>query len=496
MLRSLKFLIPAAFALGSCTLGPNFKPPSGPAESALTPDHAAEKGAGDQHFAIGQKIAADWWTLFRSDALNSTLETAIAGSRTIVAARATLAAAQESVIQTEGGLYPQIDVNAGGLRQHINGTPFGLPKLPPQFPPYSNNFRLGAAVSYMVDVWGETRRSIESSQALADAQGYELDAAYLTLTGTAVTEALTLASLHAQLATVASIIADDEQNLGLVETEVRAGVATQLDIETARAQLAADRTLAPPLRQQQDVARHALAVLAGRAPGDWSPPDFDLDQLTLPAELPLSLPSDIVRQRPDILASEAQLHSANATIGVATAQLYPNITLSGTLTQQAISLETLFEGRTTVWTMGGNLAYPLFHGGALEAQKRRAVDNFNAALATYEETVLVSFGQVADVLDALQHDAEQLTEQQAAVTAAQSSLDLTRRAYTLGSVGVLQVVDAERQAEQARLGYVRARAQRYLDTAQLMVALGGGWWDWRGHEAAAQPATLQPAAAH
>jgi NodT family efflux transporter outer membrane factor (OMF) lipoprotein len=490
--RALKFIVPAVLALGSCTVGPDFKPPSGPAETALTPDHAAEKPAGDQHFAIGEKITGDWWTLFRSDPLNATLKEAIAGNRTIVAARATLAAAEETVNQAESGLYPQLDLSAGPLRQHINGAPFGLAKLPPQFPPYSSIYHVGATVSYVADIWGGTRRSIESSEALAEAQDYELDAAYLALTGNATIEALTLASLHAQTETVDSIIADDETNLHLVDTEVKAGVATQLDVETARSQLATDRTLLPPLRQQEDVARHALAVLAGRPPGDWSPPDFDLDALALPADLPLSLPSDIVRQRPDILTAEAQLHSANATIGVATAALYPNLTLTGAFSQQAVTIDTLFHGMSDVWTVGANLAYPLFHGGALEAQRRRAVDNFDAALATYEETVLTSFGQVADALDALQHDADELAEQQGAVSATQSSLDLTRRAYTLGSVGILQVVDAQRQLEQARLGYVRARAQRYLDTAQLFVALGGGWWNWRGPDTAAP----QPAAMH
>lgn len=484
MSRSLKILVPAVLALGSCTVGPDFTPPAGPAENALTPDHAADRAAGDQHFAIGQKITGDWWMLFRSDALTATLEQAVAGSRTIAAARATLAAAEELVNQATAGLYPQIDLNTGATRQHINGAQFGLPKLPPQFPPYSNLFHVGGTVSYAVDVWGETRRSIELSEALAQAQDYELDAAYLSLTGNAVMEALTLASLRAQSATVDSIIADDVTNLRLVETEVRAGVATQLDIETAQSQLASDRTLLPPLRQQQDVARHALAVLAGRAPGDWAPPDFDLEALTLPAELPLSLPSDLARQRPDILAAEAELHSANATIGVATAQLYPSISLTGALSQQAISTDTLFHGVSDIWSIGGDLAYPLFHGGALEAQRRRAEDNFNVALATYEQTVLVSFGQVADVLDALQHDAELLAEQQAALSSAQTSLDLTRRAYSLGSVGIVQVLDAQRLVEQARLGFVRARAQRYLDTAQLFVALGGGWWTWRAHEAA------------
>jgi NodT family efflux transporter outer membrane factor (OMF) lipoprotein len=480
-------LLPALVALGSCTLGPNFKPPAGPAEATLTPDQIAERGAGDQHFAVGKKIAADWWTLFHSDALDATLQQAIAGNRNLVAARATLAAAQESVNETYAGLYPQVDLSAGPLRQHINGAPFGLSHLPPGFPPYSSIYHVGGTVSYAIDVWGGTRRAIESSQAQEQAQDYELDAAYLTLTGNAVTEALTLASLRAQMATVNSIIADDETNLRLVQTEVNAGVATQLDIETANAQLATDRTLLPPLAQRTDVARHALAVLVGKPPGVWTPPDFDLDALALPTDLPLSLPSDIARQRPDILAAEAELHSANATIGVATAQLYPNITLSGSLAQQSVTIDTLFHGADNIWSIGGGIAYPLFHGGELEAQKRKTIDNFNGALASYEQIVLQSFDQVADVLDGLGHDADLLAEQKNALDSAQRSLDLTRRAYTLGSVGIVQVLDAQRQVEQARLGFVRARAQRYLDTAQLFVALGGGWWDWRGKDAAKQP---------
>jgi NodT family efflux transporter outer membrane factor (OMF) lipoprotein len=487
-MRAAKFLLlPLLGLCCSCTVGPDFLRPAAPAASAYTPDAKAEQSAGDQHIAMGQKITGDWWTLYRSDPLNTLLEQSIAGNRSLAGAQATLVAAEEAVNQSRGGLYPQVDLGAGGTRQHINGAQFGLTKLPPGFPPYSNIFRVGPTVSYAVDLWGGTRRAIEQTEALADAQDFALDAAYLTLTGNAVVEALTLASLRAQIATVEGIIADDVTNLRLVESEVRAGVATQLDVETARSQLSADRTLLPPLRQQVNVARHALAVLAGRTPSEWTPPDFDLDQITLPGDLPLSLPSDLVRQRPDILNSEAQLHAASAAIGIATAQLYPSITLTAALSQQAISVDSMFRGADTVWSVGGNLTAPLFHGGALEAQRRRAQANFDAAVAGYEQTVLLAFGQVADVLDALGEDAALLQEQQIALAAAQAALDLTRSAYALGSIGVLQVVDAQRVLEQARLGYVRARAQRYLDTAQLFLAMGGGWWDWRERAPEAKP---------
>jgi len=482
-------LAPAlALACAACTLGPDFMRPAAPPQAVYTPGGSAEKGAGDQHFALGQKIAGDWWTLYRSVPLNEVLKQAVAGNRTLVAAQATLAAAQESVIQAGASLEPQIDVGGGISRYHQNGSQLGLPRLPPGFPGYANLFRVGPTVSYAVDVWGGTKRAVEESAALADVSDDQLDAAYLTLTGNAVLQALTIASLRAQLATVAGIIADDVTNLRLVDSEVKAGIATQLDTETANSQLAVDRTLVPPLRTQLGQARHALAVLVGKAPADWTPPDFDLDTLTLPHELPVSLPSDLVRQRPDLLAAEAQLHAASAAIGVATAQLYPNITLSAALSQQAISAQTLFHGASDIWSLGPSISIPIFHGGALEAQERGAQDRFNAALATYEQTVLQAFGQVADVLEGLTHDAELLDEQQRALAAAESSLALTRRSYTLGNIGVIQVLDAQRLVEQSRLGFVRAKAQRYLDTAQLFVAMGGAWWDWRGQtEAAATP---------
>jgi NodT family efflux transporter outer membrane factor (OMF) lipoprotein len=478
--RRSKFLALPLVALAvGCTVGPDWLRPAAPDDKTYTQQGKAEQGTNDQHIALGQKITGDWWTLYRSEPMNQVLEQAVAGNRSLAGAEATLVAAQEAVNQARAGLFPQIDASGGAQREHISGAEFGLNRLPPGFPPYSNLFRVGANVGYLIDIWGATRRTIEQSEALADTQDFTLDAAYLTITGNSVAELLTIASLNSQIATVRDIIADDERNYRLVQTEVNAGVATQLDIETARSQLATDRTLMPPLYQQVNVARHALAVLAGRAPDQWSPPDFTLDDITLPGELPVSLPSDLVRQRPDILASEAELHAASAAIGIATAAFYPSITLNGSLAQQSITTDTLFHGAGDVWSFGANISAPIFHGGALTAQKRRAEASFESARDGYEETVLSAFAQVADVLDALAQDAELLTEQQQALFSAQASLDLTRRAYSLGSISVLQVVDAQRILEQARLGYVRARAQRYLDTAQLFVAMGGGWWDWR-----------------
>ena len=207
------------------------------------------------------------------------------------------------------------------------------------------------------------------------------------------------------------------------------------------------------------------------------PPDFDLAQLTLPSELPVSLPSALVRQRPDILVAEAELHAASAQIGVATAQLYPNITLGANLMQQFLKPDTIFDPASNIWSVGLDLAAPIFHGGELQAQKRAAEDAYEATLDSYEQTVLAAFGQVADLLDGLAHDAEALAAERAAYDSAESAVQLNRTSYSLGNITLLQVVDAERVLQQARVGLARAEAQRYLDTAQLFVAMGGGWWD-------------------
>lgn len=248
----------------------------------------------------------------------------------------------------------------------------------------------------------------------------------------------------------------------------------------------------PPLRQQLSVARHALAIL-GQLPGNWKAPDFDLAEFALPDELPVSLPSELVRQRPDILASEAQLHAASAAIGVATAQLYPNLDLTASFTQEALSTSTLFNPSSSVFSVGAQLLAPIFHGGALRAQERATEAAYDNVLATYRETVLTSFGQVADVLEALAHDAELLELQRRALELADASLKLTRTTYSYGNVGILQVLDAQRLYEQARLGYVRAQVARYLDTVQLLTAMGGGWWDWKDRNGQTQAAADKPA---
>lgn len=496
VLSSLLALL--AVLLAGCKLGPNFSRPEAPQEKSYTKEGLPPlppPGGTDpqQHFVLGQKLTGEWWALFHSSALNQVVEQAFVGNRTLVTAEASLAQAREVVVAATAGLYPQVNFAANAERQKESLAAFGLPQPPVTF----NLFSLGPTVSYALDVFGGTKRTIEEEQSLSDYQQFQLSAAYLTLTGNAVTQAIAIASTRAQIRTLEGIIADDERNLALVRREVAAGEASQLDVETATSQLAADRTQLPPLLQQLNVTRHALAVLVGRRPSEWEPPDFDLADLTLPTDLPVTLPSELVRQRPDILAGEAQLHAASAAVGVATANLYPQLTLSASTSQIANRPNQLFTEPANIWSLALGLTQPVFEGGQLEAQRRAAVDAFHGALASYEQIVLQSFGQVADSLDALSHDAELLDAEHRAVDSADAYLRLTRTAYAAGNVGILQVLDAQRQSEQSRLGYVRAQAQRYQDTAQLFLAIGGGWWNWTGQrqERSASPRTL-PASAH
>lgn len=466
--------------LAGCAVGPHFVRPAAPKVSAYTPSAAAPKltavaGEPSQRLAIGQRIPAEWWQLFHSPELDHVVRQALARSPTLDVAEDTLAEAQEAVIEARGGYYPQVDLSASAERQ--KGPAFALGLLPskeglPEF----NLYSLGPTVSYSLDVFGLTRRQVEESQAVADTEGDQLAAAYLTITGNVVTEALTLASLRLQMQAVNHIVADDERNLALVRLKVAGGLAPRSDVLTAETQLASDRTLLPPLAQQRAVAEDALAVLLGSPPGAWTAPAFALSNFTLPAKLPLSLPSTLVRQRPDILAAAAQVHARSAAIGVATAQMYPNIVLSGSIATAALSVGSLFGSSSSVWSAAAGLTAPIFHGGALLARKRQAVEAYRAALAAYRQTVLAAFGQVADTLRALGHDTALVDAEHQALSVARASLRMQRASYAAGRSDLLQLLDAERSVERARLGDARATAERYVDSARLLVALGGGWW--------------------
>lgn len=469
-----------ATLLAGCAAGPNFVPPAQPVGAAYTPRTTARQlAAGDsepsQRLVVNQAIPATWWTLFRSPALDSLVQSAIASSPTTEAARARLAEAQEGVIEERGALYPQID--AGALAERQKGPPFALGLLRPRPVPTFNLYAVGPTASYAPDVFGLTARRVEEKRALAETQAYQFVAAQLAVTGNAVTAALTIASIRLQIDALEDLTADDERNRALVRQRLSAGRAARTDELMAAAQLANDRLPLPPFRQQVAVAENALAVLVGRSPGEWTPPAFTLADFTLPAELPVSLPSALVHQRPDILAAEAELHASSAAIGIATGRLYPTITLSGSLEPAALATGALFDGSSVLWNLAAGITTPIFHGGVLAAQKRAAIDGFHASLATYQQTVLEAFGQVANILRALSHDADLLAAERQALDASRAALALQRLRYAAGKINMLELLAADRSYQQARLGYARAEGQRFLDSAQLVVALGGGWWD-------------------
>jgi NodT family efflux transporter outer membrane factor (OMF) lipoprotein len=473
--------MPFAGALGmlcGCAVGPDFSRPEPPRAAGYGPSAIQLGAAGpadvQQHLLPGERVVGQWWELFHSRELNDTLALAIAGSPTLDSARATLAQARQAVIVAAGALYPQADAGAGATRERVSTE---VPSSPGHA--VENLFSVGPMVSFSPDIFGGVRRKVEQQGALAEVQRYELAAAYLSLTGNAVTQAIDIASAREQINAVTDIIAVDQRNLDLVRIEQEAGKAAMTDVLSAQSQLAVDRALLPPLSQQLSAAGDALTQLVGRTPAEWTPPAFDLSALSLPTELPVSLPSILVHERPDILAGEAQLHAASAAIGVATAQLYPNVTLTASWTQAAASTGTLFQNSNSLWGVGAALTAPLFHGGALTAQRREAVDAFAAQLAVYRQTVLQAFGQVADILQALDHDAAALDAQRQALDTAQESLGLSQESYKEGQSSFIQVLQAQRLFAQARLGYAQARSQRYLDTAQLFEAMGGAWQDWK-----------------
>jgi NodT family efflux transporter outer membrane factor (OMF) lipoprotein len=475
-------LLLVALLAGGCAVGPDFVRPAAPSLNGYETEPISLPVPGDpdpaQRFT-GDAIARRWWELFRSPALDEVLALAVTDSPTLASARATLAQAEQVVLVARAAYYPQVDLAATGSWQ--NARSLGGSASRTIIGSGGNHlttsmFGIGPALTYTPDVFGHNRRFVEQQTALAENQAQQLAAAYLTLTASTVTQALTIASTEAQIKAVNDIIAADEHNLELVRIAFAAGSVARTDVLSAESQLAGDRTLLPPLLQQWNVAQHALSVLVGKSPAEWSPPEFELETLTLPGDLPVTVPSELVHRRPDILAAEAQLHAASAAIGVATAQLYPSITISPSVVLQAVGGPV--SAPSVIGSIAGTIVAPLYHGGALRAQQRAAIDAYESELAVYRQTLLLAFGQVADILRALQHDAELLGSETAAVTASQASLALAQDAYAAGRGSLVQVLDAQRLYAQALLGYAHAKGQRYLDTVLLFEAMGGDSQAW------------------
>lgn len=468
-------------SLAGCVVGPDYRRPDPPpvdrytAQSLPTATVSAKTADGDaQRFMQGRDVPALWWTTFDNAELTLRVSTALKHSPSIASARAALRQAQENASATRGGLLPTLDASAGATRQKTSSAQFGGGAAGFSVSPYTV-YNASVSVGYTLDLFGGVRRGIETQLALADYQRAQLDTTYLTLAANVVTASLQEASLREQLRATEQILDIQGKSLQIAQQQQQIGSKSLSDTLAVRTQLATTEATLPPLRAQLAAARNQLATYLGTTPAQLELSPLTLDAISLPQDIPVSLPSGLVEQRPDIRAASAQLHAASAGVGVATAAMLPQITLSGSAGSQALHAGDLFSAGTGAWSLGLGLTQPLFHGGELLHRKRAAQAGLDKAVADWRQTVLVAFQNVADALQALQYDAEGLAAQAAAESAAAQQLALTRRQFQLGSTGYLNLLDAQRSFQQARIALIQARVARLADTAALYAALGGGW---------------------
>jgi NodT family efflux transporter outer membrane factor (OMF) lipoprotein len=465
-----------ACLLGGCAVGPNFGRPAVPAVTHYTPgaDPAQTVTAHGtaQHFTPGGKVAADWWRLFSSPKLDAVIEEALAKNPGLEAAQASLRQSEHTLRAGYGIFYPNVAANAAAVRERLSLAKFGETGASPVF----NLFTLSASVSYALDIFGGERRMLEALHAQVDLQRATEQATYLTLIANIVNTVVAEAAYRAEIEATKQLIELQRQQVGLAAVQFKAGTAPYSTVLSLQSQLAANEATIPQLEQKLSQSDDLLATLAGHVPADWDPPEISLADMSLPGELPVSLPSDLVRQRPDILVAEATAHAASANIGVATAALLPSLTLSGDYSANSTTTANLFSAHNRAWDFGAGLTQPVFQGGTLWFRRKAAIDSYRQATALYRQVVLGAFGQVADTLRALDHDAAALRAQDEALTTAKEALHLVQVNYEAGLATYLDVLSADTQYHQALINDLQATAVRYQDTVALYVALGGGWW--------------------
>jgi NodT family efflux transporter outer membrane factor (OMF) lipoprotein len=466
----------ALATVSGCAVGPDFVRPKAPAVERYTPgpfpEAATAADGKSQRFLLGARMDPQWWRLFSSPTLDAVVTEAIANNQTLQAAQASLRQSQYILRAGYGVFFPQLDATFDAVREKFSSARFGGSGAS-----IFNLFTLTGAVSYSLDVFGGERRTVEGLAAQEEQQRALMLGSYLTLTGNVVNTVIAQGAYLDEIRATEELVAIQLDQVDITRAQVLAGVVPYANLVSLESQLASVEATLPPLRQRLSQAEHLLATLAGRAPAARSQPAVDLSELVLPQDLPVSLPSELVRQRPDILAAEAQLHSASAGIGVATAALFPSFTLSGSYGQNSTAIGDLMKRGGNFWSAGADLTAPIFHGGTLWFNRKAAMEGYQQSLAEYRQTVLTAFAQVADVLRALEHDAEAVTAQSRALDAAREALQLVTANYSAGTVGYLPVLVANAACQQAQIGYLQAKAQRYQDTVALFVALGGGWWE-------------------
>jgi NodT family efflux transporter outer membrane factor (OMF) lipoprotein len=470
----------AVLLLAACAVGPDFKKPAAPDASGYAPASPAPTASADipagaeQRFVQDMDIPGQWWTLFHSEPLNELIEAALKNNSDLKAAQAALRAANDNVYAQMGAYWPSVAANFNRTRARTSAF---IAPVPNNGTPTYTLYTAQLSVSYMPDVFGLTRRTVEAGRAQAEEQRFALEATYLTLTSNLVDAAVNEASLRGQIAATQEIIKIETDLLGLLRRQLQAGQVAGLEVAAQEAALAQAQQTLPPLQKQLALQRDLLTALIGGLPDKPPAQQFELASLQLPQDLPLSLPSKLVEQRPDIQQAQANLHAASAQIGVAIANRLPNLTLTGDYGGQAGVFSALLSPSNIAWDFIAAAAQPVFQGGTLMYRERASRDLFDQAAAEYRSTVVGAFQNVADALHALQSDADALKAADATERATKTSFDLTRRQLELGQTNYLALLTAQQAYLQAVINRVQAQAARYADTTALFQALGGGWWN-------------------
>lgn len=496
-------LVTAGVVAAGCAVGPNFHRPQAPADAGFAPTPLPQTtvsvethGGEAQHFIAGRDIPFEWWELFQCPALNALIEKAFNANPTIAAAQAALAQAHELMKAQEGFFYPSIGATYQGERHKIAGNltndqapgvqgngdnlsaPLQTPGIPPYTTPLYYNFQTAElTVGFVPDVFGSNRRQVESMAAQAEAQRLALEATYITLASNVAAAAIQEASLRGQIQATLEIIDADEKSLHILRDQFKLGFAMRIDVALQETALAQAKATLPPLRLQFEQTRDLIRALVGNLPNQDVPETFELDALQLPTEMPLSLPAKIIEQRPDVRAAEAQLHAANAQVGVAIAAMLPQFPITGSYGGNADKFNWMFRSGGPFWNLIGDVTQPLFQGGTLLHRKRAANEALKQAAAQYQSAVLAAYQNVADSLHASISDADALVADVDAENAAKISYDVTRQQMDLGYVNALILLTAEVAYDQALLNRIQAQATRYGDAVALFQALGGGWWN-------------------
>jgi NodT family efflux transporter outer membrane factor (OMF) lipoprotein len=467
-------------ALAGCAVGPNFHHPDAPAVShyavGADPDFTVAAHGRTQTFDRGAPLDADWWHLFQSPQLEAVIREALAHNPGLTAAQASLRATQDNLRSGYGIFFPSVDGEVGAVRERYSPVTIGPVG---QATPSSlfNLFTLSSSVSYALDVFGGQRRLVEGLHAEVDVAHADALGTYLTLAVNVANTVIAAAAYRAEIQATQQLIELQKQQVNIASVQAQAGTVPYSNVLSLRSQLASYEAMIPQFAQKLAQSEDLLAALAGRVPADYSPPAVRLEDLVLPERLPLSVPSDLIRQRPDVLAAEATAHAASANIGVATAAMLPSVTLSGGLAASTTSLNNLVPANGHAWSVGAGATAPLFEGGTLWFRRKAAMDDYQQAMALYRQVVLAAFEQVADTLRALDHDAQILAAEDEALSTAAQALHLVQTNYEAGIATYLDVLVVDTQFHQAQLADLQAIATRYQDTVALYAALGGGGWN-------------------